>query len=88
MSMPVWRDGPDSLSISTNLRSELYQTNAVLPNTRQAFPSDLWNISMGTNYMHKFDNGWTAGAMFNFGSASDRPLCRTEAASSRSIQGS
>jgi hypothetical protein len=74
ISVPVWRDGPDALSVSTNVRSVLYQTSAILPDTHQPFPGDLWNISVGANYRHTFDNGWTAGGMVNFGSASDRPF--------------
>ncbi len=40
----------------------------------QPFPSDLWDVRVGANYSHRFDNGWVAGGGFNVGSASDRPF--------------
>jgi hypothetical protein len=56
------------------LRAELFQTHAILPDTLQPFPEDLWVIRFGTTFRHLFDNGWIAGGGLNFGSASDRPF--------------
>jgi hypothetical protein len=41
-------------------------------------PGELWDVSLGAGYRHKFDNDWVAGAQFAFGSASDRPFASGE----------
>jgi hypothetical protein len=71
---PLWQDCTDEWSVSAKVRSELFQTHAILPNTRQEFPEELWNINVGTTYRHQFDNGWIAGGSVHVGSASDRPF--------------
>jgi hypothetical protein len=71
---PLWQDPTDEWSASVRVRSEIFHTLAVLPDTGQAFPQDLWNIHLGTTYRHQFDNGWIAGGTVSFGSASDKPF--------------
>ena len=71
---PLWHDGGDVWSVSANVRSELFQTNAILPTTQEPFPSELWDVRLGTAYQHAFDNGWAAGGNVSVGSASDRPF--------------
>jgi hypothetical protein len=73
LSAPAWRNETDSVSMSAHVRSTNYSTSAILPDSGQAFPESLYNIGFGLNYIHMFD-GWTAGGMLNFGSASDRPF--------------
>jgi hypothetical protein len=53
---------------------QAYFTHAVLPDTQQRFPSELWNVQTGGNYRHLFDNGWIAGGGVSVGSASDKPF--------------
>ncbi len=75
LAFPVWQNGStDEWSVSANLRNETFHTHALLPDTRQPFPEDLWNIRFGTTYRHLFDNGWIAGGTVSFGSASDKPF--------------
>jgi hypothetical protein len=74
ISMPAWHDGSNTVMVSGNVRSLLYQTNAVLPDSGRPFPADLWNIGMGVNYMHQFQNGWTMTTMVNVSSSSDQPF--------------
>jgi hypothetical protein len=74
LSFPLWQNGTEEWSAATNVRSELFQTHAVLLNTRQEFPEELWNIRFSTTYRHLFDNGWIGGGSVSFGSASDRPF--------------
>jgi uncharacterized protein DUF6268 len=74
VSFPLWQNATDEWSASAHVRSEIFQTQAILPDTRQPFPDDLWNIRFGTTYRHLFDNGWTGGATVSVGSASDRPF--------------
>jgi len=71
---PLWQDPTSEWSATFHVRSELYQTSAVLPLTNQAFPLELWDVRLGTNYRHLFDNGWIAGGGVSVGSASDKPF--------------
>jgi hypothetical protein len=74
LGMPLWRDGGDMLLGTLNVRGTLFQTDALLPDSLQSFPDQLWAVNMGLNYMHRFDCGWSGGLMTSFGSASDRPF--------------
>ncbi len=73
-AFPLWTNGRDMCMFSVGVQNSLFSTDAVLPDSHQAFPEELWNISLGTNYMHKFDNGWMGMVGINFGSASDKPF--------------
>ena len=72
--MPVWRDGPDALAITTNVRNSLYQSDAVFPTSKIVFPDEIWNVNLGVNYTHMFTNGWMGTVMASVGSASDKPF--------------
>ena len=74
LRVPIWKDGPDAILFSTRVRWENFQTDAILPDTGQPFPADLWNVNFGTSYFHRFDNGYLGGASVNLGSASDQPF--------------
>jgi hypothetical protein len=74
LRLPVWTAPCDSLFFTTSLRGTFIQTDAVLPDTRQPFPTELYDVRFGLQYQHRFDNGWTLGGGFNVGSASDRPF--------------
>jgi hypothetical protein len=74
LRVPIWKDGPDGVVFSTRVRWELFQTDVILPDTGRPFPADLWNVSFGTTYFHRFDNGYVGGASVNLGSASDQPF--------------
>ncbi len=71
---PLWQDPCNEWAATLHVRSELYQTSAILPVTGMAFPPDLWNVSLGASYRHLFDNGWIAGGGLSVGSASDKPF--------------
>jgi Domain of unknown function (DUF6268) len=72
--MPVWGNGRDMVMVNASVRNTLYQTDALLPDSGRAFPRQIWGISLGTNRIHRFDNGWTGMAMVTLGSTSDRPF--------------
>ncbi|OWK38336.1 hypothetical protein [Fimbriiglobus ruber] len=72
--IPIWSDGGDVLMATGRLKNLLFETHAVLPPSGRPFPEDLWDMSAGLNYVHKFDNGWTGGVGGQFGSASDKPF--------------
>jgi hypothetical protein len=74
MGTPLWRDDGDVWSIHAGVRAELFQTNAILPTTLEPFPSNLWDIHLGTTFQHPFANGWVGGTSVSVGSASDRPF--------------
>jgi hypothetical protein len=71
---PVWHRAGDTVLVSLGVRNSMFFTDAILPESHQPFPDELWNVTLGTTYLHKFDNGWTGGAGINFGSASDKPF--------------
>jgi hypothetical protein len=75
VSSPVWQKrNEDEWSVSASVREEFFQTHAILPDTRQAFPEDLWNIRFSTTCRHLFDNGWILGGNVSVGTASDKPF--------------
>jgi hypothetical protein len=73
-ALPVWRSAGDLVTLSAGVRETMFFTDAVLPDSHRPFPSDLWNVTLGTTYLHKFDDGWLAGGAVSFGSASDKPF--------------
>jgi hypothetical protein len=71
---PLWTDPQAALSITAGVRNRLIETDAILPDTGQAYPADLWDVHTGLNYMQKLENGWMAGGGVSVGSASDHPF--------------
>jgi hypothetical protein len=71
---PVWSDGDDTLVLSSHVQNMSVQTSAILPTSKTAFPSQLWNIWVGANYFHTFDNGIVGAMLVEGGSASDKPF--------------
>jgi hypothetical protein len=74
VSFPLWQNATDELSSAIHVCNELFNTRAVLPDTLQPFPDELWNIHLSTTYRHLFDNGWIGGGTLSVGSASDKPF--------------
>jgi hypothetical protein len=71
---PIWQDDRNEVTGSFHVRNDTIHTGAILPDTDQPFPDELWDIRMGVGYRHEFDNRWIAGVNFNFGSASNEPF--------------
>jgi len=72
---PIWQcAGTDEWVGIASVRNDLVHTHALLPDTQQPFPDDLWTIRFGTTYRHRFDNSWVGGATVVVGSASDKPF--------------
>jgi hypothetical protein len=74
LGFPLWQNCTDEWTGLVSVRGELFNTGAILPDTRQPFPDELWNIRFGTTYRHLFDNGWIAGGTVTVGTASDQPF--------------
>ncbi len=77
-SAPIWHDDFNVWSLNIGVRSELFSTTAILPDTQQPFPAELWNIHFGTSFRHQFDNGWSEISGISLGSASDKPFASTD----------
>ena len=71
---PLWTDSLDALSLSGGVRNSLIDSEAVLPNTGQPIPDELWNISLGLRYARQLNDGWLASGGLSIGSASDHPF--------------
>ncbi len=74
VSSPLWMEGKDVVLARANVRLQLFQTDALLPNLEQPFPDQFWNINLGVAGVHTFDNGWTGGGGISGGSASNKPF--------------
>jgi hypothetical protein len=74
MTHPLWTDPVNYLGLSGGIRNQLIQTAAVLPETGQPIPSDLWCIRLGLQYARHLDNGWLASGGVSLDSASDHPF--------------
>ena len=75
-ALPLWQDTTNEWSAFTRVRGEFFRTHALLPDTGQAFPEELWRVQFGTTYRHQFANGWLGGGAVSGGSASDQPFVR------------
>ncbi len=71
---PIWQNSTDELSGTVRVMDDAFNTHAILPDTHDRFPAELWNVQLGSNYRHLFDNGWIAGGGVAVGSASDKPF--------------
>jgi hypothetical protein len=74
MFMPLYQDSKDEFALAAKGLFLDIDTTAIFPDTGGRFPSELWDVSAGLSYRHKFDNSWTAGAALTLGSASDKPF--------------
>jgi hypothetical protein len=74
LSVPIWQSSRDEWALSASVRLQDFDTRAVLPDTGQRFPTELWDVRIGPTYRHRFENGWIAGANVTVGSASDEPF--------------
>ena len=71
---PLYRQDGNMVLLTTRLSSTLLQSQAVMPDSHQPLPEQLWNISLGAMYIRKFDGGSSLGVMGSLGSASDKPF--------------
>jgi hypothetical protein len=74
MFMPLYQDSKDEWALAAKGLFLDIDTSAHFPDTGGRFPSELWDVSAGISYRHKFDNSWTAGVALTIGSASDKPF--------------
>ena len=71
---PLWTDPLNVLSLSGGVRNLFTDTAAVLPDTGQPFPENLWDVHLGLRYARQLGDGWIVGGGVSIGSASDHPF--------------
>jgi hypothetical protein len=74
LRFPIWKNGADALFGGVSVRSLLFNTDVILPDTGQAFPNRLWDVRGNLQYKREFSNGWTGGLGGSLGSTGDRPF--------------
>ncbi|HEX2502071.1 MAG TPA: hypothetical protein VHO73_11485 [Methylomirabilota bacterium] len=74
LSAPLRQSPSDEWSASVRLRNQEFATGAVLPDTGEPFPDELWNIRFGLGYRHRFESNWIAALQVAVGSPSDEPF--------------
>ena len=71
---PLWVNPVNALSLSGGVNNRLIETDAILLDTGQPIPSDLWNVNLGLRYCRQLADGWLVGGGLSIGSASDHPF--------------
>ena len=71
---PFYQDSTNEFGLSVKALYQNIDTAARFPDKGGLFPDELWDLSAGLSYRHKFDNGWTGGVSLTVGTASDRPF--------------
>lgn len=74
LSVPLSQDSRNEWALSGKVGFQDLNTRAILPDTRERFPDELWDVRVGGSYRHKFENDWIGGAILSVGSASDKPF--------------
>ena len=74
LAVPLYQTDGDEWYGSVRVRNQEFATGAVLPDTGEPFPDELWNVRIGTDYRHRFDSGWIGALDVTVGSPSDRPF--------------
>ena len=74
LSGPFYQSASDEWYASFRIRNYEYDTDAILPDTHEPFPDELWNIRFGTGYRHRFESGWIGALEVTVGSPSDKPF--------------
>jgi hypothetical protein len=74
LAYPLWMDLPNTLLITAGVRNRLINTDAIMPDSHQPYPSELWNAQAGLMYLRKLSGDRMLGGGVSIGSASDHPF--------------
>ena len=74
LSFPVLQDEQREWTVQARFRALDLDTDARLPDTRERFPGELWDVRVGTTYRQRLANDWITGGNLTIGSPSDRPF--------------
>jgi hypothetical protein len=72
--LPVWGNDADMVMMSFSASNTHFSGDAVLPDTKRAFPSDLQSLKLGLNHMHQYGDGTSRMLMLDIESSSDKPF--------------
>jgi hypothetical protein len=70
----VWNDDDNEVWLNGGLRFQEIHTEALLPDSGNPFPDELWDVSVGGVYRHYLDPRTFLGGAVSIGSASDHPF--------------
>ncbi len=70
----LWKDGKDSLSLSTSVGLLGIDSAALSPSGGRPYPLKLWNVVMGLGIQQDVGKGCTAGGNVSVSSSSDEPF--------------
>lgn len=85
LSVPLFQDSRDEWSLSADTRFQDLDTRAILPDTGERLPNELWDVRVRAGHRHRFENGWISGLSLTVGSASDEPFASADEMSVRAI---
>jgi hypothetical protein len=85
LSVPLFQSPRDEWSLAVEGRFQDIGTRAILPDTGERFPDELWDVRVRTGYRHRFENGWIGGLSLTVGSASDEPFASLDEVIVRAI---
>lgn len=74
ISFPLWFGENQSLFGGIGIQNILFQTNAILPDSKQPFPDNLWDIRGSLVYIKRYSNDWSTVLIGSIGSTGDRPF--------------
>ena len=71
---PLWQNSNNELAMHGRAAYMGVNTDAILPNSGQAFPKDLYDVRLGGTYRYKMKKNWVLGGELTIGSPSDKPF--------------
>jgi len=78
MTLPVHQTSAQEWTLLSRVGARNIESQAVLPDTFEDFPSSLWDLRMGIAHRRRLANDWIAGGNVEIGSASDLPFASLE----------
>jgi len=74
VAYPLWTNSIDTMMVMASVRNRRIDTDAVLPDSHEEYPSELWNVQVGSMYRARLDGDRMIGGGVSLGSASDHPF--------------
>lgn len=71
---PLYMGPPNIVLLTGGVNNRLISTNAVMPDSHQPYPDNLWDVRLGLTYIRQLTEGRSLTCGINIGSASDRPF--------------
>ena len=74
LAYPVWAEASNTVMMTASVRNRLIDTDAILPDSHRAYPSQLWNAQVGVMDRTQLSGNRMIGGGVSLGSASDDPF--------------